>query len=168
MREDGADTQRAIERDPAILRMCGAKPNRSGPKTRAETQAWHGRMQQFPAWLIDRDGAIGEVRLHRPDAQDCRTRLAIGLFSPALQGRGIRRKAIRLVLAYGFRAEDDTGLGQNRIDLRVLECNTRAIRGYSACGFHHKGRERQAARVKGSFHNDIIMGILPDAFYPAP
>ena len=50
--------------------------------------------------------------------------------------------------------------GLHRIDLRVLAYNTRATRCYLRAGFVEEGREREAALVDGTWHDDVIMGIL--------
>jgi len=45
-----------------------------------------------------------------------------------------------------------------------VDYNVRAIRAYEKCGFAVEGREREAALVDGSCHDDVIMGILDREF----
>ena len=42
----------------------------------------------------------------------------------------------------------------------MLAYNTRAIACYARCGFVEEGREREAAYVDGTWHDDVVMGIL--------
>ena len=44
-------------------------------------------------------------------------------------------------------------LGMHRVDLKVLADNARAIAAYRACGF-----------VEGSWHDDVVMGVLDREF----
>ena len=60
-----------------------------------------------------------------------------------------------LVLQYAFEV-----LKLHRISVRVVEYNTRALRAYEKCGFVVEGREREAAFVDGTWHADVMMGIL--------
>jgi RimJ/RimL family protein N-acetyltransferase len=46
----------------------------------------------------------------------------------------------------------------------VLAYNKRAIRAYEKCGFIVEGRERETAYVNGSWHDDIMMGLLDRDF----
>lgn len=115
-------------------------------------------------WAVDVDGRLlGEVRLDSLDRHDRRARLAIGLYDAEQLGKGLGREAIRLVLSHAFEA-----LGLNRVDLRVIAYNERAIRCYRACGFFEEGRERESARVGSTWHDDIIMGLLTREYRGEP
>jgi hypothetical protein len=48
----------------------------------------------------------------------------------------------------------------DRVNVRVIADNTRAIRAYEKCGFVVEGREREAAMVDGERHDDVLMGLL--------
>lgn len=85
--------------------------------------------------------------------------MAIGINNPALLGKGFGTEAITLLLRHAF---EDIGL--HRIGIRVLAYNKRAIRAYEKCGFTVEGRERETAYVKGSWHDDIMMGLLDREF----
>jgi len=102
---------------------------------------------------------IGQIRLHTVDQTDLSARLAVGILTEDQLGRGVGRRAIRLVLGYAF-----AGMGLNRVDLRVLDFNERAIRCYKACGFQVEGRARQSARIGDRFHDDVMMGVLAQEF----
>ena len=48
----------------------------------------------------------------------------------------------------------------DRISVRVVAYNARAIWAYEKSGFVAEGRERAAALVDGRWHGDIMMAIL--------
>lgn len=157
--------RRACGKDPEIIKMFGGTPSFTEPvaMSRDEATAWYDRITADPEplhWAIEHDGRfIGSARLHSTNTTDRRARYAVGLLDRNLLGRGLGRRVTRIVLAYGFET-----VGLHRIDLHVLAFNTRGIRSYQSCGFLEEGREREAAYVDGSWHDDIIMGILDHEF----
>jgi RimJ/RimL family protein N-acetyltransferase len=52
----------------------------------------------------------------------------------------------------------------NRIYLRVLETNPRAIRAYEKAGFTHEGRQRQADFRDGRYIDLLVMSMLRSEF----
>lgn len=155
---DDADARLTFGSDPHIQEMFGVSRDQVRPMTRERAAGWAQSLIVHPhAWVIDRGGLIGEVRLDRVDMQDRRASFAIGIFDPASLGQGIGTEACRLVLGHAFGT-----IGLHRVSLRVLAFNTRAIRSYEKCGFVVEGRERETAFVNGRWHDDLIMGILED------
>lgn len=102
---------------------------------------------------------VGTESLHSISWQDRRARLAIGIFDRRFWSHGYSTEATRVLLRYGF-----GHLGLHRVDLRVLDYNTRAIRSYEKCGFIREGLERESAFVDGSWRDDVIMGILEEEY----
>ena len=47
---------------------------------------------------------------------------------------------------------------------RSLADNARAIAAYRACGFVEEGRLRESCFVDGSWHDDVVMGVLDHEF----
>jgi [ribosomal protein S5]-alanine N-acetyltransferase len=135
----------------------------TGPMTDEQAQEWYAdRLARIdePVWSIEVDGRLAGVAfLHTHVPEDRRARFAIGLLSPALQGRGIGRAATMLVLGHAF-----TAMALHRVDLRVLEFNTGAIACYRACGFVQEGRERESCLLEGEWYDDILMGVLEHEF----
>jgi RimJ/RimL family protein N-acetyltransferase len=152
-----ADARAALGISSAITRMYGAVTESVPVMSRGAAKRWLRGLQGHPnAWIVEADGGlVGEARLDNLNPADRRARLAIGLYNDRHLGRGIGRKAIRLVLAQAFGP-----LGLHRVDLRVLANNVRAIRCYQACGFVREGIERDSAFVGGAWHDDWIMAIL--------
>jgi RimJ/RimL family protein N-acetyltransferase len=75
--------------------------------------------------------------------------------APDARGRHIGRRAMRLLVDYGF---DDRGL--NRIWLGTLAINEPGLRAYRAVGFVEETREREAAWVDGTYVDGVRMGLL--------
>lgn len=140
-----------------IVRMYGGVLGNAVERGLEQSREWVVWLTNHPfGKIVEVDGhPVGAVRLHSLSTEDCKARLAIGLFSTRFLGRGVGRIAISMTLDHAFGA-----MGLHRVDLRVLSYNTRAIRCYQACGFVHEGTEREAALVDGEWHDDWIMGIL--------
>lgn len=134
----------------------------TGPMTDGEAEAWGtiaAKQSADPSrllWMIEAGGElVGSTDLHAISDADSRARFAIGMFSPEHLGRGYGTDATRLVLGHAF-----VILGLHRVDLRVLDFNTRAIRLYRRCGFVVEGRERESCRINERWHDDIVMALL--------
>jgi RimJ/RimL family protein N-acetyltransferase len=51
-----------------------------------------------------------------------------------------------------------------KVTLRFHAANERAIRSYKACGFVAEGRMREHVWLAGRFVDNVIMGILREAW----
>ncbi|MGF6175624.1 GNAT family N-acetyltransferase [Ensifer sp. 4252] len=163
-RDSDVETRLALGRDPEIYRMFGGDASLARPYGQADAEAWLQHTIEHPAaWIIDRDGLVGEVRLDNINKHDRRASYAIGILDPELLGKGLGTAVTKLVLAHAFGE-----LALHRISLRVLAFNERAIASYLKCGFSVEGREREAALIDGAWHDDIMMGILAHEFSAAP
>jgi RimJ/RimL family protein N-acetyltransferase len=70
-------------------------------------------------------------------------------------GGGLGQQATRLLIGYAF-----TYLNMNRISLRVLADDARAVGAYRKAGFREEGRVRRAAWFAGDFHDELVMSVL--------
>lgn len=156
-----ADARVALGTDPEIAEMFGIGRDNLRPLTKEDAARWVKSLSEHPyAWAIENQGSlIGEIRLDRVDLQDRRASMAIGIYDKASLGRGLGSQAIRLVLEHAFLT-----MRLHRIGIRVLAYNKRAIRAYEKCGFIVEGCEREAALVNGTWHDDIMMGLLEHEF----
>jgi [ribosomal protein S5]-alanine N-acetyltransferase len=160
IRADDVQTFLGRVRDPEIVRMRGGDASTAGQRPPPlVARRWFDSMARNPSpfnWIIDVGGRhVGTCALFNVVDCDRRASYSIGIDEPALLGQGFGREATGLVLAHAFGAA-----GLHRVDLRVLDYNTRAIACYRACGFVEEGRERQAALVDGTWHDFVIMAIL--------
>lgn len=148
-------------KDPEIIRMFGGSPefDEQVAMSSDEAATWYDQVTQGSNplhWAVEFEGQfIGTARLHGIDEADRRARYAVGLLDRDVLGNGLGTEVTRAVVDHGF---DEVGL--HRIDLRVLAYNTRAIRCYLRSGFVEEGREREAAFIDGTWHDDVMMSIL--------
>jgi len=137
----------------------------SGAMSDAEARAWFDTLAARSAdgalgWAVEADGELaGGVSLFDLREDGRKARLGIGMYAPRFVGRGLGSGAIRLVLRHAFGT-----LGMHRVELKVLADNARAIAAYRACGFVEEGRERESCFVEGSWHDDVVMGVLDREF----
>jgi len=145
-----------------IHRMFGGSRTTPEDDRRKVAADWLRSVRAHPfAWVIEHQGRlIGQIRLHSINNTDRNARLSLGILTEDRLGQGIGRRTIKLVLAHAFGEMD-----LHRVDLRVLEFNTRAIRCYRSCGFVEEGRERQSACIRGVFYDDVMMGVLAHEFH---
>jgi len=124
----------------------------------SEATPWYEEVRTDPNplhWVIEYDGRfVGTARLHMLNQDDQSARYAVGLLDPTVLGRGVGTAVTELVLRYSFRE-----LRLHRVELRVLDFNTRAMASYTKSGFVEEGRLRQAAFVDGTWHDDVMMSI---------
>lgn len=147
----------AIGRHPEFVRLVGGDDSDLEALTVDEVDAWYRSVEADPlCWVIEVDGlAIGTARLHKLDEVNRNARYSVGIFDPAMWGRGYGTAATRLVVQYGFEV-----LGLHRIELRVLVDNHRAIRAYERGGFVREGVHRDIELVAGRWLSDLCMSIL--------
>jgi diamine N-acetyltransferase len=170
--EDLASFQKWIN-DPEILPGIGVFL----PFASADEQDWYEKMRSRP---IDEHNMAIETQLQpgehvRPAGLDAETgwkligswgffnldwhnrctEFGIMIGEKAYWNQGYGTEAVRLLAHHGFYT-----LNLNRIYLRVLENNYRAIRAYEKAGFIHEGRQRQAEYKDGHYLDFLVMSML--------
>jgi len=138
-------------------------PSEDGPVRPKSLSAAKARFERhltdLPSDLLELvvvadDQVIGQVQLHSIDyfSRCCELGIALG---EKYWNRGFGQDAVRTIVDYGFDV-----LNMNRVGLRVLADDERAIAAYRKAGFVEEGRLRQHALVQGELHDDLVMGIL--------
>ena len=151
----------ALGNTPEIQRMFGGDPKATRPMSQEQAQAWVDHHLNEPyAWMIEESGRlIGSVRLHTLNVMDRRASLAIGILDPERLGCGVGTRAMHLVVRHAFQTME-----LHRLSVRVVSYNTRAIAAYRKVGFVEEGREREAARVGETWHDDVLLGLLTSEY----
>lgn len=108
-----------------------------------------------PAWKM-----IGGIGFFKLDYKNRSAEFGIMIGDKSCWNQGYGTEAVRLLLKLGFNT-----LNLNRIHLRVLETNPRAIRAYQKAGFTHEGRQRQAEYKDGKYLDLLVMSILKSEFH---
>jgi RimJ/RimL family protein N-acetyltransferase len=103
--------------------------------------------------IVDEDGPVGFVLLQGLSSPH--RNVEIRRIVIADRGRGIGRRALRLVLDRAFGE-----LGAHRVWLDVKPHNERALRAYRAVGFVHEGVLRDALLTDGAYESLAIMSVL--------
>lgn len=103
--------------------------------------------------------AIGYCQLFDISHIDQSCELQIKICLQTHLGKGYGSCALKLLLEYAF-----FHLNLNRVQLRVLVDNVRAVAAYKKCGFKEEGLLRQAAFMNGALRDMIMMSILKDEF----
>ncbi|HXW50874.1 MAG TPA: GNAT family protein [Candidatus Acidoferrales bacterium] len=129
------------------------------PQSQREVERWAARISTDPgrpSFIIQtaRGADIGLALLLVKDAQ---AELGIAIHEPRFWGQGLGEEAVRLLVDGAFRV-----LPLQRIELRVLPYNERAIRAYEKAGFSREGLLRKAAYHMGSPRDQLVMSILHD------
>src|SRR5215204_1093796 len=156
-RSDLAQLAELLE-DPDVAALAG-----EGPVVLASLAEWEAWFQQRAAnppkdsisFAVESEGElIGQAGLHRVDHFNQRCDLGIAL-GKNYWGRGLGQEATRLLVDYAF-----TYLNMNRVSLRVLADDARAVGAYRKAGFREEGRLREAAWFPGDFHDELVMSVL--------
>lgn len=116
----------------------------------------------FSIVLAGTEQLIGHATLHsaHPSTRIATYAVIIG---PEHVGHGHGTEATRMMVRYGFEE-----LGVHKIELQVWSYNQRAIRSYSKAGFVLEGVRRAATFHAGTFHDEVLMGILAQEYAVRP
>ncbi len=102
---------------------------------------------------------VGVVYLTDMDSLNRNAELSIMLGDKSAWNKGIGSTAVKYMLAHAF-----GDLNLERVYLRVLENNKRAIAFYKKLGFVHEGTLRKMIYKNNVYHNMIMMSILKEEF----
>jgi len=115
--------------------------------TKEDQRKWFDRTKQ-PGWkffsLVTIEGdLIGHAGFVNIDENEKTAVMRITIGNPQFLGKGIGSEAVGLLSKFGFEAA-----GWDRLTLRVLETNLRAIRVYEKNGFRITGKESSDGKIK--------------------
>lgn len=102
---------------------------------------------------------LGVVSLTNIDSINQTAEFHIMIGNAENRGKGIGYFATKEILNHAF-----NNLNLHRIELSVLERNTRAIKLYENIGFKREGIKRKTTYKNGQFENTIIMSILKEEY----
>lgn len=140
------------------------KINRVFPVTMVEHAEWFKKITFdknqviFAVETMGSKNYIGNCGLKDIDLRSRKSELWI-YFGKDFIGNGNGKKAIKLLLKYGFEF-----LNLNRIYLYTLDYNQSAQKAFSACGFKVEGIFKQEVYINGCYHDTVRMAILRDEY----
>jgi len=106
------------------------------------------------SWMM-----IGACGFFNYDTRNRSAEFGIMIGKKSFWNQGYGTETVRLLVQHGFNT-----LNLNRIYLRVLDNNPRAIRAYEKAGFTYEGRQRQAEFKDGKYVDLLVMSILKDEY----
>ena len=115
-------------------------------------------------WLtVEFDGqVIGDAGLYGIDHFNQRCEVGISL-GRAHWSKGFGQEAVHVLVNYAF-----SYLKMNRVALKVLADDPRAVGAYRKAGFTEEGRLRNHDWVEGEFHDVLVMSIMRDEWTADP
>ena len=143
-----------------IVRAMGGDITTDLSMTRsAARRQLNRRFGSGPHWVIAdlQDDFLGLVRLSPIDTQTRMADFAIAIFDPRRLGQGLGTEATQLAIGYGF-----AHLELERINLKVLANNYRAIAAYEKAGFVVERRIVRSLQRDGRNYDDLVMTITAD------
>lgn len=103
----------------------------------------------------DDDRLIGMINWYWECRETDWRRIGIGLYDPAVRGRGVGTEALRLWTGYLFASTDAL-----RLDLATYSGNTGMCRAAIKAGYVEEARMRAARRWSGGVHDALVFGVL--------
>lgn len=130
------------------------------PISAVQEERWFERQlesQNSQVYAIETNAGahIGNIGLHDINWKERSAELGIVIGEKAYWGAGYGSDAIKTLLRFAF-AE----MNLHRVQLRVYDFNTRAIRCYEKCGFKQEGCMRESLYHEGRYHDQLLMSIL--------
>lgn len=157
--ETGAEWFTRWDRDTEYMRLLDSDPHRllTAKQIRAEIEKEQAAEQEiaFAIRTVADDRLIGFADLDGIQWSHGDSFVGIGIGDRAYWGRGYGTDAMCILVRFAF-----TELNLHRLSLNVFSYNQRAIRSYEKAGFVIEGRQRQALRRDGQYHDLIFMGVL--------
>lgn len=98
---------------------------------------------------------IGTTAIVNLDMFAHHAEIGINIAHPDYRSKGYGYEAMSLTICYGFEQ-----LNLNRLYLRVMSFNERAIRIYEKLGFQHEAQERETVFHDGRYFDMMMMGML--------
>jgi RimJ/RimL family protein N-acetyltransferase len=145
------------------------RPNEAeADRAAARAQACIGTNLPVPRTMLvvaapDDDRLIGMVNWYWECLETDWRRIGIGLYDPAVRGRGIGTEALRLWASYLFETTDAL-----RLDLATFSGNPAMCGAARAAGFVEEARLRQARRWSGGVHDALVYAALRDEWPREP
>jgi RimJ/RimL family protein N-acetyltransferase len=160
--DDAPSYAAAFVDDPHLGRLIGTETD---PTTEEEAAEWIAQVASRPAEgrgmvfaITDSSGEpfLGCAIVHSLDERHRRAELGIWLV-PGARGRGVAKRALRLMIRWAFSALD-----LQRLELTTTPDNERMMETAIALGFAHEGVLRQRNLERGARVDVVWFGLLRD------
>jgi RimJ/RimL family protein N-acetyltransferase len=147
--ELAAELETWEERSPAAPRPL-SRPEYAERFTKSLTEPGEGA-----SFVIEADGEVlGRCDIFDFDPLARNAEVGIALRAAA-RGQGYGTDALRVLVRYAFERRN-----LHRVYLGAIASNVGALASYRKVGFVEEGRRREHAWVRGSYQDEIVMGLL--------
>lgn len=162
LEERDVEPARELRADPRVWMQLGDISMLSAETQRRWYQglAADGTRRYYALYTPEIDFA-GIARMDEIDLVNRSVRVG-GDVRPDLQGRGLGRAMLELLIEYAF-----DHLGMHRVWLLVLETNERARALYASLGLREEGRQREAIYRDGAWIDYLSMSLLQHEYRSA-
>jgi RimJ/RimL family protein N-acetyltransferase len=156
VRADDLDSIYAIFADLDTWELRTPRP--PAPFTMTAFRQWYAQilegLDEIEFAITVQDRLVGRCTLLRLDPLARNAELGIAL-GAGERGQGYGTDAVRALVEFGFERRN-----LHRIFLEVLASNAPAVAAYRAAGFVEEGRMREQVWVRGSYADQLVMGLL--------
>jgi len=142
-----------------VLTTTAVVFNRSGIRNFVESIIKDSSRIDFAIYSVETNELIGDIALNDIDSRNMYCNIRVAIDNRKNYSKGYGREAMKLAMNYGFGM-----LNLNRIELDVLEVNSRAINVYEKLGFEREGLKRKACYYNYKYHNLVSMACLREDF----
>jgi RimJ/RimL family protein N-acetyltransferase len=144
------------QNDPMIMAGWGLpSPHLSSATIAADLP---GRFSEFDTagyFMIEAEGlAVGRIGFEGLEDRHRCAELSLYIGEPDAQGKGFARDAVRALARYLFRERRAA-----RVELTVIDSNTRARALYESLGFFDEGTLRGYLHFNGQYHDEHLMAV---------
>jgi RimJ/RimL family protein N-acetyltransferase len=133
-------------------------PQAPAPFTMMAFRQWYSRIledrDEIEFAITVQDRLVGRCTLLHLDPLARNAELGIAL-AAGERGHGCGTDAVRALVEFGFERRN-----LHRIFLHVLASNAPAVAAYRAAGFVEEGRLREHLWLRGSYADELVMGLL--------
>ncbi|MFH1454214.1 MAG: GNAT family protein [Armatimonadota bacterium] len=143
--------------DPNVVYMAGLHPL---PKSFQEVQMWYDSIMRSPNQRIfaiktQENEHIGSIELVDIDLRCRKCEMGIFIGDPDYLDKGYGYDAVKVMLNFAFKQ-----LNMNRVAVRVIDYNTKAMEFFKGLGFKSEGVMCQDYFANGAYYNVHIFGLL--------
>jgi RimJ/RimL family protein N-acetyltransferase len=133
-------------------------PQPPAPFTMMAFRQWYSRIledrDEIEFAITVQDRLVGRCTLLHLEPLARNAELGIAL-AAGERGHGYGTDAVRALVEFGFERRN-----LHRIFLHVLASNAPAVAAYRAAGFVEEGRLREHLWLRGSYADELVMGLL--------
>lgn len=139
--------------------------NRSSfPKMECEIRSWYKNLPynkpgETELMIVRKDKVIGHISLSGIHSCDRTGDISFCIADPNDRRKGYCTEALRLMLEYAF----DT-LNVHKVCATVFAFNDASLRVLEKCGFAKEGVLRQQRFCDGTYHDEILFGLLREDY----